>query len=325
MIRKIFASLLLLLILITAPLLSLLYAIFETYLNPNFYQDEIIANEIYDTSLSFISMNLAQNETLNSFTEEEIKEKLKQLLPIETLLEIDKSIFDQITKEPLPDEIIIDLTEIKETLPATTTEIIEDYANGLEPCNTTNDQNVSVISVTEGGIPTCLPLGTTKEQLINSFDNSDVYKDIPSQLSLDLNVIPAQPRMLLEFIIQNNTLIRVILIGLFLLPTILIGLIIFKPAKSVLRWIANAFFWVGLPLVFMNLTIEGTVKAVLFQFAGQNPDINLTQIDKTMQFVLTFIKFITDKIVIHGIILTAIGSVLFIISFLIPKKNDELK
>jgi hypothetical protein len=327
MIRRIFASLLLLLVLITTPLLSFLYATFETYLNPDFYQNEDVVNKIYDKSLSFISTNLAQNENLKIFTEEEINEQLKQILPIETLLELNKSIFDQITKEPLPNEIIVDLTEIKEALPLSITEIIENYTNKLEPCTEEEIANM-VNQQGENGIPTCLPPDMTKEQVINSLNDiqsSDSYKNIPSQLNLNLNAIPAQPRMLMGFIIHNNTLIRGILIGLFLLQIILIGLIIFKPIKSVLRWVANAFFWTGLPLALMNLTIEGTVKAVLFQFAGQNPNINLTQADQTMQFVLTFIKLMTDKIVIHGIILTVIGIVLFIISFLIHTKNDELK
>lgn len=326
MIRKTFASLLLLLILILAPLLSILYATFETYLNPNFYQDEKIINYVYDSIISYgsstMSAYIAQSGNPDLLTEDEIKEKLQKLITFEIFSELNKDFFIQITKTPLPDQVTIDLTEIKETLPTAVKEIVTEYIGKLKPCTEAE------IATMTSGIPTCLPEGTIQDEIIPSLtdiESSDIYKNIPSQLNLNLNVIPAQSKMLIELVIQKNTLIRGILIGIFLLLIALMGLIIFKPIKSVLRWVANAFFWSGLPLIFMNMTIEGTVKAVTHQIAAQNPNIDLTLYEQTIQFAITFIKFLTDKMVFHGTVMVILGAVLFIISFIIPKKDDDIK
>lgn len=321
MIRKIFASLILLLILILAPLLSIICAAFETYLNPNFYQNDKVINNIYDATISYgsstISAYFAQSGNPDLFSEKEIKEQLQKLITLETFSDLNKNFFSQITQYPLPNQITIDLSEIKETLPTAIKEVVTEYVDKLAPCTTEE--------ITANGIPTCLPEGTTQEEAINSLsgiESSDTYKNIPPQLSLDLSVIPAQSKMLIELVIQKNTLIRGFLIGLFLLPIALMGLIIFKPLKSVLRWVANAFFWAGLPLIFMNLTIEGTIRAAVFGIATQNPNLDLTRYEPTIQFVITFIKLLTDKMVFHGTVMVITGTVLFIVSFITGRRES---
>ena len=329
MIRNIFASIILLFILLITPLLSMLCAAFETYLNPDFYQKEEVLEETYDAAISYgsaiLQTYIAQSGNPDLFTENEIKEQLEKLITLETFSDINKDLFSQISQSPLPDQIIMDLTKIKETLPEAIREVANEYVEKLEPCTEEELMNISTGIQT---VPTCIPEGISKEEITNSIagiESSDTYKNIPPQLSFDLSTLPAQPKMLIEFMIQKNNLIRAILIALFVIPTLLMGLIIFKPFKSVLRWIGNAFFWGGLPLLFMNMTIDGTVKVVTTNIAAQNPNIDLTQYEQTTQFITTIIKFLTGNMVFHGIVMVSIGVALFILSLLISRKNDDIK
>lgn len=319
-IKNFFASVLVLIILIITPVLSLLLATFETYLNVNFYLKETVIDEAYNATIELASQKivtlLEQEFTDLPFTKDEIKTQIENFIPQDIFIELNSSVINQINTSPLPETININISQIKENLPVSLRETIKKYTDNLPTCTTDQLTNIE-----EGSIPTCIPDGISKEEIVNAFSmDESAFEQLPNEFEINLNTVPQKGRYIIEFIIQKNNLIRGMIIGIYFVMLMLLTLIVFRPVKAILIWLANAMFWGGLPLALINTTIDQTTTIILPKIT-ESQKIDITSIQDTMDFVIVFMKFVTDKMVMHGIILSGIGLTLFITGLLLKKKN----
>lgn len=319
-IKNFLASLLVLIILILTPLLSMLLATFETYLNVNFYLKEAVVNEAYTATIELASQRIVtlfeQEFTDLPFTKDEIKTQIKNIMPQDIFTDLSGSIINQISTSPLPETINIDISEIKENLPKALRETVETYVNKLSTC--TADQ---LANMTDGSIPTCIPEGTSKEEIVNAFSmDESAFEQLPNEFTANLNAIPQEGKYIIGFVIQKNNLIKGVIIGIYFVMLALLTLTVFKPLKAIFMWLANAMFWGGLPLAFINLTIDQTITVVLPKIT-ESQGVDITAVQDTMDFIIVFMKFMTDKMVVHGTILSGVGLALFITGLLLKKKN----
>ncbi len=317
-IKNFFASVLVLIILILTPTLSLLLATFETYLDTQFYLREDVIGEVYDATTELasqkITMLLEQEFAELPFTKDEIASQIEKIIPQDTFSDLSNSIINQISISPLPETINIDISGIKENLPKALHETVETYVDELPTC--TVDQ---LTNMEEGSMPICIPEGISKEEIINAFGmDESAFEQLPNEFNINLSVIPQEGKYIIEFVIQKNNLIEGVIIGIYFVMLALLALIVFRPLKAILMWLANAMFWGGLPLALMNLTIDQTITVVMPKIA-ESQGVDITAIQDTMDFVIVFMKFMTDKMVLHGIILSGVG--LFITSLLLKRKN----
>ncbi len=324
--RKFFAGIMLFIILLIAPVISFIYAGLETYLSPNFYTDEVVISEIYDTLTSYVENNIEnamQTEEDSMFDPHEITDQMETILPKESLAGITEDLVAQLMQEPLPETITVDLSVIKENLPQVMNNVMTDMVYEMEECP---EKTIADFDLEGGEMITCIPSGVSQEELIKGLEieNTSMFDDMPDETEIDLTVLPDKVRDVMELVIQNNTQLKAALLATYFLLVMLMALIIFKPFSSVLKWIGNAFFWSGLPLAIINLTIDGTMNTMIPRIAEETPDMSVEMIEESMATVMVLIKLLTDRVQLHGIILTAAGAVFILVGIIITcRTNDQ--
>ncbi|EKD63569.1 MAG: hypothetical protein ACD_51C00253G0005, partial [uncultured bacterium] len=132
--------------------------------------------------------------------------------------------------------------------------------------------------------------------------------------------ISPEAATIIRLIINKNAALRGLIITVYIILLALVGLIIFKPIKNVCWWIGNTLFWGALPMALINVTIFETIDLVLPKIAEQNPQVDLESMQGGIEIVQTFIRFVTDKMFWHGIILCVPGIILLALGIFLPKK-----
>jgi len=329
MIRKFFASIIVFLILIVAPIFSLFYALLDSYLSPDFYTDEKVIEEVHDALTTYLGVAMEEGirqQTGEDLVDgEEITEQVGNLVSSETLLETSEDIMSQLTQVPLPDMIEIDVTTIKENLPEVMTTLLEGYVDNLQDC--TEEEEAALLESGGEDFPTCIPSLFDKEAIMGQLDAVDLssYTDsIPDRTALDLSVIPQEARTVIEVIIQQNTLLKAGMLATYLILVALVALIIWKPLKSVLKWTGNAFFWSAIPLAVTHLMIKSSGELSIPNIA-ENAGIDPEILQESLASMMAFIGFVTEKMMWHGIIFSSIGAVLFIAGIIVKAPKEESK
>lgn len=327
MLKKLFASLIVLVVLPLTLVLSLLYGLFETYLDPDFYQDEETIDQIYSGVADLMVGTLSSTEmeagkTLGDYVDvEEIIENIQELLPAESIVEITGSVIDQIDQIPMPDEIVIDISEIKEKLPEAASETMVSYIDGLETCTAEQE---AIFGTEEMPFPTCIPSFLTKDDvmsMVGAEEFSVMFDDFPNDYKVAIGEVTPELEIAIQVVLNQNWLIKAAIIALYVVLLALIALIIFRPVESVLFWIGNTLFWGALPMACMDLTMQQSTEKIIPLIAQYNSAINMEQINSGLQMFTLVTGFVTEKMFVHGIVLCSTGIALWIIGLIIKLKK----
>lgn len=322
MIRKFFASLVVLIVLILAPILSLLYAALDTYLNPNFYQDEAVIEEVYELAAGYMeeAMAIGQEEMdIQAIDTELLVDSIRDVLPPEDIVTINTSVIDQLSQDPLPDELSIDLGNIKEKLPEAFTTVMSSYMENLELC--TEEEQAMLAEDPEAQVA-CIPEGMDKEEFIaamEEMDPNEMMKDFPEEYLIDMSNASPETTYIIQLFMNSNSLLKGIILAVYFVLVGLVALIIFKPAKSVMKWVGNTLFWSGLPLALIKPTMGQGVEAIMPRFTDQLPAMEAEQMMEGIKVLQGVLSFITDRMFWHGMILVVVGFALWLIGFLMLK------
>ena len=325
--RKLLAGFILFLVLLIVPAISFVYAALETYANPNFYTDEDIISEIYDTLAEYIAANIGdiiktENADGSSLMDpQKIASQIEEILPKDAAIDLTQDVIDQLMQEPLPDVITVDLSVIKENMPQVAEAILGDMVSEMEECP---EKSMADFDIEGGEMITCIPSDLDREDLLEELAvDPDIFASMPEKTEIDLTVLPEKARNTIQLLVQNNKRLRIGILAIYFLLVTLIGLIIWRPLASVLKWVGNALFWSGLPLAIINLTIDGTMKMLLLKIAQETPEVSVETLEKSLVTAMTFIKLLTDRVEMHGIILTVAGAIMLIIGFVLTRTNDD--
>ena len=214
---------------------TLILATTSTYLNPDFYRSDTFEDLFYDVIVTEISSQLIENQAeLGKLLEaNDIKEEVRTVITPEIVSSTIEDALIQINQIPLPDEIIISTGAIKANLPLA----IDSLFKKMQP-----------------NLPIELPIDSIKEQFQN-----EIIDYIPSQVSLPLSELPQEARNGLAIIILglDHFLESFLLsVGLHLA---IIGLLIWKPAQKILKWIGAAILASGIiTFAFIKTLMIGT-------------------------------------------------------------------
>ena len=226
--RKIFASILILIVGSIALVGALVVSITSTYLNPDFYQSIFFKETVYELTLKQGSHLLLQefSDVKEFLTEEEIEEQIRALIPAEFVGDTLHGIFDQIINQGNFDQITIDFKPIKEKV------------DGVV------DNLGQTIAEKQGNSP--------QFNLITQEIKQTIKNKIPDQQVLSLteldkgqSVTQAEQQALVYFLKEGTKTIPLALGSLIIVFLIVIGLIIWSPLSSVANWIGMALFSSG--------------------------------------------------------------------------------
>jgi len=326
MIRKILATFLILVIAPVIFALSVMYAVFDTYLNPLFYTDEAAVEQIYDVVIEVVASTLeeAQEEQGMEIIEgDRLKELLADTFPPETIVDFNKSIIDQISRKPLPEEIKIDISEIKTKLPVAMSEVITSVIDQLEPC--TPDQEAAFTEgATEGDMPMCIPSAMSKGDMtafLGVENLEEMANQLPDDYIITLGENADQYGTLIHLVIYQNKVFKNMIIGLCIAFIAVIALVIWKPLESVLRWAGATLLISALPMIILNSALRvffTTIPAIL---SGESAEITAKSAANLADMMQIVAGFLTERIFWHGAVLGAIGLAFLLISIFVKKED----
>jgi hypothetical protein len=207
-IRKTFASLLILGLIMVTLFFSILTAIAETYLNKDFYKSEIFQTALYPTLIESITTIILEGKEELFFTEEELQNAFMEAVPSDFIAETAEELFNQLSQTPFPGEITFSAVDIKEKIP----EVVEKLLQNADPSET-------------------LP----NEEIIKGFESQ-----IPDQVTFSTDSIPDNTKIMISILMGKSHLFAETFITAITMMLALIGLLIWKPWSTVCAWLGWA-------------------------------------------------------------------------------------
>ncbi|MCL5795578.1 MAG: hypothetical protein M1338_04465, partial [Patescibacteria group bacterium] len=258
-----------------------------TLISPGYYKSQFEKLDIYQKISNDLAPNLVQSLFATSeqgqptqIDTKELTDLVKKVITPDKLKSATEAFLNSLndylkgTTNTLSGKI--DLREIKKSSGDILEITMKAQINGLRDC--TPDESAKAIQ-NKSEMPTCLPNGVTKEQLLSGINISDQSKEefsknIPDEFDLavyfDANKNPQNARLLQvakTYVGYFNLSLTILSIVCAIL-LILIGLLIWKPASSVLKWLGIAII---IPAAIMFLGTIGlylSIKAMAIGLAG---------------------------------------------------------
>lgn len=230
-IRKTFASLLILGLIMVTLFFSILTAIAETYLNEDFYKSEIFQTALYPTLIESITTIVLEGKDEELFfTEEELQNAFMEAVPPDFIAKTTEDIFNQLSQTPFPGEITFSAVEIKEKIP----EVVEKLLQNADPSKT-------------------LP----NEEIIKGFESQ-----IPDQVTFSTDSIPDNTKIMISVLMGKSHLFAETFITAITLMLALIGLLIWKPWSAICAWLGWALAIDAFSLYGWSATIEKSIPTL---------------------------------------------------------------
>ncbi len=320
MIRKIIGFILVISILIITPILSVIYAAFETYLNPVFYKSPEVIEGIYDSVAGLMEANLehiiVQEEGLEMIEDIDIMKYMKELITEEDLLSITSEISDQLSQEELPETVVLDISSIEQKLPKVTTRLIAEYVGTWDDCTTSE-----VTKMESGETPTCIPPGMTESEVKDMINAN--FNKAPSvgTYEIDLTTMSPETKLALTNIINYNFQIRAAIVLLYLALLGVLSTVIWKPLSSVCTWVASTALWGGIITWLVAMVLGTQIPYVMTSASATTSESEAAILQSLATPITTMLGFITDKMILHATELVFAGIVLLVIGFIIRKKQ----
>ncbi len=260
MLRKGLAAFLVIVFFLLFPFGLIALATQTMLLNPGFYKDLLVKNDVYSQSYLLMLANSSNSKEFSRaipLSNSEMEQVLRQAVPQEfvqrqTELAIDEFFAWLGSSDPTP-RINISLKEVKSRLPDAVAMAIENKVAKLPPCPNGLPPRVN-------GFPECVPLGVSSETLKNLVhpealaagqamartlpDSTDLFETIGKSGSDGRNV-EARLNSLKRSVgmIQMASLIVEVLLVVLLL---FIGVIMSGPTKRALKWMGVTLLVSGL-------------------------------------------------------------------------------
>lgn len=221
--RNIAASLICLILVQVILAAILLLSITNTYLNPNFYTTENFEEKIYDALIEESSKAILhkQPELREYFSAIEIQSMTKEVITFKAVIEIVNQFLKQLEEEPLPDEIVLHIGEIKKN------------ARILIQENKTLSEKIDANAIGYFATEINIPLGALPDGIQNA--------------------------MSLFFQNRKNLMAQNIVMSAIL--TVMIIMVLWKPFSRGLIWNAGIFIATGLPMAILGYGLKASVSA----------------------------------------------------------------
>ena len=273
MIRKFFASIFLLLFVSFSLTFSVIWGMYDTFLDRDFYTGDFV-DLAYGFIVEEIPKNLNLEEQFPDVSEREVRDLISDVFRpddlrfviSDVLLQLDSVIISNSSdvRLSLPltwlqdkqDEIAVTLVDFMyEKLPScTAAEFLRSSANGFE----------------------CIPEGYSKDDMVlkvGTLLDRRIFSNLPTEVVLNKIDLPD------DFVGNLNQLVEIVFKRVFtlmllmtMLSFVLMSFIIYKPWQRVLRWQVRAVFFASLAVtaLFSALLLSPSVFSGIYQLLADS-------------------------------------------------------
>ncbi|EKD56415.1 MAG: hypothetical protein ACD_58C00198G0001 [uncultured bacterium] len=265
-VRKFFAVVL---IIILFPLLIiniLVYSINSTILNPIYLQNTLSSNHVYEkvieSGLPILASSIGQNSGLGNVIDPNDLVKIAQKTISPSLLESQFNIIFQglnnyLTNQSADFVANLDFTQLKRDFSSNFTDYVNQNVANLPPCS-----QADIAQIKDNQSIKCLPPGMSKNEIIKNNNQTDeLLNTLPDQYDLGKSIMQKGNAQLETFkrVINYLNLGIIFLASFNIFVLLLIGLLIWKPASSLIKWVSSAII-IPSSLIFLG-SIFGYVSS----------------------------------------------------------------
>lgn len=336
-IRKFLAVILIIVATLLIIVNVLVYGLKTTLLNPLYLESNLVQNHIYeniiDTALPLVANSLTQEGQIDKQVNIDdlvfIVQKSISPLWLEDQFNTTFNEFNNyIIGKSNNIDIVIDLKDLKTSL---TDGFSQFTQKGIESLPTCTDEQMTKLDENNRQL-NCLPEGFSKDEItkstkemFSSGKSDNMFSQFPDEYNLGDLLMQSQGPTLQT----ARTFYGYLKLGLLLLTTInliiltLIGLLIWKPANSLIKWVSSAIIIPSIllliPSAFGYLASNIVSPNLGFNLPGEFNDI-------ISSLVVNLIKPLDIKIIIisgSGVLLAIVGYIIAHFLGKKPKTNHE--
>lgn len=340
MFRKFFATILIIIFIPVICFSVLLFNLQKTLLSPTYLNKSFNQSGIYDTiyhvAPDLVSeMLLKPNDNKLPIASDDLKQLIKDAISptwIKTNVElIINQTLPYLLGKSYSIDVKIDLKSVKDKFNQIPELMLKSQIASLPECKSIKDYNPQNMQCQPPGInldDLAKQLSSeASKQVDSSQGNNDIYtilKSIPDNYdlgSLLMQYGSVGPLVVIHQILAFYNLAIALLAAVSILILVFIGLIIYRPWKSILRWIASASLIPGLILssAFLSTIL---IKPLL---AGLNLNVFTPELTGTVSNLINLIvNGFFKNIYLIGFSMVGLSIIIYIITSFI-KSNKEVK
>ncbi len=321
MIRKIFAGLFLLVFLLFSVPIALSYGVFKTVSDKDFYQEDVV--EFVYTLLENEGSGVLENVGIKHIDEENFKGMLNEIIPRETLDEVAAKTYDQVSQMRLSEDghvvISVPMMWLKSTLDEFADKTAVYLFANMETC--ADFEKVYLDKVD------CLPEGLSFDELklrVRRILNREIFEKLPEEYVLDFYVPESEAVEGMKFFDFYERLSRQIFLAAGIVMVILlflVGVFVFKPVRSIVKWESLTLFlaslFLAMILVALDFVIPRFFESIIM---ATNSDILLDYAESIRLAYVLLVDSLSDNL--YLIVFPVLGVSLIIFAITLVYDRD---
>jgi len=327
LIRKIFAGILvIIIILVTIPTIFV-RSITSTYLNPDFYDGEVL-NGSYEYSVPFLSQAIYEDSRIiDYYTIEEIEVMVRKYFSINYAREIVKDFATQlksVIEGRKDDAIVVSLENFKAQIKPLADEIASDLVSEIEMCDEEDDLKLYEVPTNE--LPRCIPVEDGREKVKDIF-KKDLERNmnnlISAEFEFDLTTDGHEDDIHLKQFVQVFKYAQTILPLFLIIGLLFIVLVIYKPKSLVVKFISVAIFFGG---VLSLITSQFVLRIPEIMLSANNiSGYQIGDLDGLKEFWKFLLDFVVERMMLYSFYFIGVGVVIFVLGlyFSMSEKKER--
>ncbi len=314
--RKFFASFFSTIFLAFAIPSALLIHLNYFYLNPDFYISKVdILIQPLITEQITEALYKEQPDLKNYLSKSDIQKSLSdKLITTQYLKDSLNSLFLQIREYQTGDIINLSLIGIKENIPEFSEDISQKAVEKMEYCTL---EELRDLEETQSELPECLPPGSSKSEIQNEISsslNSDMLAYIPAKIELPAEET-AQFALLVQKLLKNSKAIYYIISSILILLLIIIALIIFQPARLVLKWLGSTILISAVDFLILATALKYVINLIIEKSVIPNQTVS--------KIILFSANLLQKDFFLFSAVLGALSIIIFLPMLVIKSNNQE--
>lgn len=312
LLRRIAASLIMLLFILSATVMFGVAALSQTVLQTSFYQGKVM-EKAYSAFIDIVTQRIYENDTLisTSFSKEYLQAELTNAFPQKNFEILTQELINNLSQtQNTAKPLTISLEPFRESIAQISPKLSNQIFQAIPICR------LDEIPVEKNGIPSCInqDISLDIESMVEERLKKNLMESIPTQLSLDLSSTRSQEGGFLIYFFQSIGTLKYLLYVVLLTLLIAMALIIFKPFTEVVLYSGLAFGLSGIFGYLSGFFFESTAQIVLTKvsFLGEQPPI--------AEFVSTLLASVTTEMQKIALIFLAFGALLILIQAFVKKR-----
>lgn len=312
-IRKTIAAVLVLVFALVALPTLLLRSVASTYLQPNFYEGEVV-EQTYEYVIDYVGQEVMNEEDIrNYFTQEQVEKLLQDAIPLSVMEELAADFAGQLQSiydGRKDDTIVISLKPIKESTDTIAEDVAHKVINDIPVCEVDEEDDAVANIEYVDNEPTCIPPDFDTGRITQTVKH-DIEKElndrIPGEFTLELASEESEQANLKQ-IISFIDYLQIILPLFLLVMVLLIALFVYTPYSLVSLFTGVALLLSGVfGLVAAQLMRRLPVIAVT---PTQYPELTEQQLSYVREVYGFFMHFIVDKMSTYSVYFLGIGLII---------------